>query len=89
MKEKTTRVRRRKVVRDTMRPEYDFSTAVRGKYYKRITQSSNVVVLDPDIAARFANSKAVNDALRNLLRVTEATERLTTRPKQRTKNNAA
>ncbi len=54
-----------------MRPEYDFSKGVRGKYYKRVMESSNVVVLAPDVAASFKNSRAVNRALRNLLHVSE------------------
>jgi len=52
-----------------MRPEYDFSKAVRGKYYKRYHDSSNVVVLDPDVSAAFPNATAVNDALRVLVTV--------------------
>ena len=51
-----------------MRPEYDFSGAVRGKYAGRFSRSSNVVVLAPDVASVFKNSKAVNDALRTQLR---------------------
>ncbi len=51
---------------DEMRPEYDFSGAVRGKYYKRYHRSSNVVVLEPDVAAHFKNATAVNKALRSL-----------------------
>ena len=51
---------------DEMRPEYDFSGAVRGKYYKRYRQTSNVVVLEPDVAAHFKNATAVNKALRSL-----------------------
>jgi len=47
-----------------MRPEYDFSNAVRAKYADRLKEGSNVVVLDPDVAAVFPDSKAVNDALR-------------------------
>jgi len=47
-----------------MRDEYDFSKGVRGKYAKRFAKGSNVVVLDPDVAARFTTSKAVNDVLR-------------------------
>jgi len=47
-----------------MRPEYDFSNAVRAKYAERFKEGSNVVVLDPDVAAVFPDSKAVNDALR-------------------------
>jgi hypothetical protein len=52
-----------------MLPEYDFSKAVRGKYYARFTQSSNVVVLDDDVAKLFPNAKAVNGALRALATV--------------------
>ena len=78
MKEKTTKAERRKPGGDEMRAEYDFSKAVRGKYYKRVLASTNVIVLDPDIAENFKNSQVVNEALRNLLRVTDATVRLTT-----------
>lgn len=51
-----------------MRAEYDFSGGVRGKYHKRYSASSNVVVLDPDVHRRFKNAKAVNKALRSLMR---------------------
>jgi hypothetical protein len=53
-------------VSETMRPEYDFSRAARGKYAARYAAGSNVVVLDPDVAAAFPNAKAVNDALRKV-----------------------
>ena len=38
---------------DEMRPEYDFSKGVRGKYAQRFREGTNVVVLDPDVAAEF------------------------------------
>jgi hypothetical protein len=47
-----------------MRPEYDFSKGVRGKYWERLSKESNIVVLDPDVAKVFKTSKMVNDALR-------------------------
>ena len=56
---------------DELRPEYkraDFGTLVRGKYAKRATESSNVVVLEPQVARAFPNDRAVNTALRGLLR---------------------
>ena len=53
---------------DEMRPEYDFSRGVRGKYAQRVREGTNIVVLDPDVAAEFKDSKAVNDALRRILR---------------------
>lgn len=51
-----------------MRPEYDFSTAIRGKYYKRYIETTNVVVLEPDIAKKFKNAASVNKALRAYLK---------------------
>ena len=67
---------------DELRPEYDFdySKAVRGKYYHRlIEEGSNVVILDPDIAKVFHDSVSVNSALRSLLELTRSTKRLTKR----------
>jgi hypothetical protein len=52
---------------DDMREEYDFSGGVRGKYVDRFAEGSNVVVLDPDVAAEFKTRQAVNDALRDQL----------------------
>jgi hypothetical protein len=53
---------------DEMRPEYDFSRGERGKYAQRFREGTNVIVLDPDVAAEFKDSAAVNDALRQLLK---------------------
>ena len=33
--------------RNEMRPEYDIRGGVRGKYYERYRQGTNVIVLDP------------------------------------------
>ena len=52
-----------------MRPDYDFRGGVRGKYVSRYRAGTNVVVLDPDVAAAFPNADAVNRALRALLEV--------------------
>jgi hypothetical protein len=65
--------------REEMRSEYefDYSKAVRGKYYRRLLkEGANVVVLEPDVARAFRGSAAVNDALRSLLQVSESTRRL-------------
>ncbi len=51
---------------DDMRPEYDFSGGVRGKYYKEYMSGTNVVVLDPDVFEVFPDSSTVNEALRFL-----------------------
>ncbi len=71
-----------KKISDELRTEYsfDYSKAVRGKYYKRILEEgSNVVMLEPDVAKAFVDSAAVNDALRSLLDLTKTTQRLTKR----------
>ncbi len=52
--------------RDTMRPEYDFSRAVRGVTAARYAQGTNVVVIDPDVLDVFPNGASVNEALRAL-----------------------
>lgn len=60
---------------DELRAEYrrsDFKKLERGKYYERVKASSNVVVLDPEVAAVFPNSEAVNKALHSLVEVAEA-----------------
>ncbi len=72
----------KKTPEDDLRPEYDFdySKGIRGKYYKRLLEEgSNVVVLEPDVAAAFRDSAAVNEALRSLLQLTRSTRRLTRR----------
>ena len=58
--------------KDEMRPEYDIRGGVRGKYYKRYQQGTNVVVLDPDVAAVFRDSQSVNQALRLLMDVAKS-----------------
>ena len=50
-----------------MRPEYDFSGGVRGKYAARYRERTNIVLLDPDVHAAFPNAEAVNKALRAIL----------------------
>jgi site-specific DNA-adenine methylase len=65
---------------DELRAEYkraDFKKLERGKYYERIRASSNVVVLDPEVAAVFPNSTAVNKALHSLVEVAESVSGLT------------
>ena len=75
---------------DELRPEYrrsDFGPMVRGKYAARIAEESNVIVLEPEVAKVFTNDKAVNEALRGLIKIAESTarpvaRRVRTRPKQ-------
>ncbi len=78
--------------RDDLRTEYefDYSKAIRGKYYGRLLkEGSNVVILEPDIAKSFHDSASVNEALRALLELTESTKRLTKKTNKRTKEMKA
>ncbi len=49
---------------------------VRGKYVERYREGTNLVLLDPDVAAAFPDAKAVNDALRLLLREKDSSQPL-------------
>ncbi len=57
---------------DALRPEYNLSRLkgrVRGKYVERYREGTNLVLLEPDVAAAFPDAKAVNEALRLLIKV--------------------
>ena len=60
-------------INDEIRPEYDFSGGVRGKYYEAYKQATNIVVLDPDVAEVFRDSASVNEALRLLTKIAKST----------------
>ena len=54
---------------DEMRQEYDLSQlqgGVRGKYYDRAMAGTNLVLIEPDLAALLPDSESVNRALRVL-----------------------
>ncbi|MCF8130436.1 MAG: hypothetical protein K9N10_18150, partial [Deltaproteobacteria bacterium] len=57
----------KEIDRGELRPEYkraDFPGGlVRGKYAKRLKESSNIVVLRPEVAQAFPDEETVNDAL--------------------------
>lgn len=69
--------------KDELRAEYkrsDFPKGlVRGKYAKRMRESSNVVVLKPKVAQAFPNEDAVNTALLSLIELAQKTTRLSRR----------
>jgi hypothetical protein len=59
---------------DEMRAEYDLSQLkgkVRGKYAGRYREGTNLVLLEPDVAAAFPDAKSVNEALRLLINVAQ------------------
>jgi hypothetical protein len=58
-----------KQANDELRPEYDLSKlkgGVRGKYYRRATAGTNLVLIDPDLSKLFPDSDSVNRALRRV-----------------------
>jgi hypothetical protein len=52
--------------RDEILPEYDFSQGRPNPYAERYRAGTNVVVLDPDVAAVFTNPAEVNEVLRSV-----------------------
>jgi hypothetical protein len=67
---------------DELRPEYikkDLGKGIRGKYYKDYMFGTNLVLLNPDVAAVFPDEKSVNDALRSLIKIAENSTGLTTK----------
>ena len=64
----------KKVNSDELRSEYhrdDFGHGIRGKYYDDYKSGTNLVLLSPDVASMFPNEKAVNDALRSLIKIAQ------------------
>ena len=68
-------VRRLRPSADEIQPEYDWSNAVRNPYAARYAAGSNIVVLEPDVAALFPNAASVNEALRSLASVVAGRKR--------------
>jgi hypothetical protein len=60
---------------DQLRPEYDLSRLTqrgeRGHYAERYREGTNLVLLDPDVAAVFRSDEAVNRVLRTLIEIAE------------------
>ena len=65
----------KQIGKDELRAEYkrsDFSAGlVRGKYAERMRESSNIVVLRPEVAQVFPNEDAVNNALLSLIKLAQ------------------
>ena len=76
---------------DDLRPEYDLSRltgGVRGKYFRRATAGTNLVLIEPELADVFPDAESVNRALRLLVNTAQAAAVLKPRragaPKKRT-----
>lgn len=77
---------------DELRPEYDLSKlkgGVRGEYYQRALAGTNLVLIEPELAEVFPDTKSVNRALRLLADTAEAaaspTRRVRREPNKRLK----
>jgi len=60
------------VKNEEMRKEYkreDLGKGVRGKYAKKYSEGTNVVVIDPDVSKCFPDHDSVNQALRSLTEI--------------------
>ena len=83
----------REIDKNGLRPEYkraDFPRGlVRGKYAKRLKESSNIVVLRPEVAQAFPNEEAVNEALLSLIDIAQKTIRPTRRSTGSAKKRAS
>lgn len=67
-----------------MRAEYkrsDFKKLERGKFYQRVIEGSNVVVLESKVAKAFPSSAIVNQTLNDLLELARKSSRLKPRPR--------
>ncbi len=60
---------------DDLKAEYDFyklKGGIRGKYAKQYHAGTNIVLLAPDVARVFPTDEAVNEALRQLMKIAKA-----------------
>jgi len=65
-------------INDELRPEYDMKSLLkggeRGKYAARYREGTNLVLLEPEVAKAFPNEKAVNEALRLVIKLKQVQE---------------
>ena len=52
-----------------MLEEYAFSKGLQGKYSRKYSEGTNVVVIDPDVAEFFPDHDSVNQALSSLTEI--------------------
>jgi hypothetical protein len=81
----------KKAKRSEPRPEYsrsDLGKGIRGKYLKAYQNGTNLVLLDPKVAAAFPTDRAVNRALSSLIEVAENAGITTRSTRTRSKRRA-
>ena len=68
------------VKHEEIRKEYkrdDLGKGIRGKYFENYEKGSNLVLLNPDVAAVFPDDASVNEALRSLMKIARQSAGLT------------
>lgn len=67
------KMKRKIKLKDKSRSEYDMKSMLksgtRGKYAARYRAGTNLVLLEPEVAKAFPNEKAVNDALKLVMKL--------------------
>lgn len=74
------------VKHEEIRKEYkreDLGKGIRGKYFANYEKGSNLVLLNPDVAAVFPDDASVNEALRSLMKIARQSAGLTKRIRTR------
>ncbi len=66
---KTSGNKKHRTLRDPMQTEYrfDYSRAKPNRFAEKMSKGSVVVILEPDVAAVFRSSEAVNALLRSVI----------------------
>ncbi len=71
-------VKKKTELNDELLPEYDMKSLLkggaRGKYAKRYRAGTNLVLLEPEVAKAFPNEKAVNEALKLVMKLKKVQE---------------
>jgi hypothetical protein len=72
-------MKKRSEQKDELRHEYDMKSllkgGVRGKYAARYRAGTNLVLLEPEVAKAFPNDKAVNEALKLVMKLKQVQEK--------------
>jgi hypothetical protein len=65
-------------IKDELHPEYDMKSLLkdgdRGKYAAGYRAGTNLVLLEPEVARAFPSDKAVNDALKLVMKLKQVQE---------------
>jgi hypothetical protein len=80
-------MKKRSEQKDELRPQYDMKSllkgGVRGKYAARYRAGTNLVLLEPEVAKAFPNDKAVNEALKLVMKLKQVQENASQYPTKR------